>query len=169
MYFKFLPNIAYPTPEGKTLLTKDIFIRTGFKSPLINNLSLDAYYVNDGETPEILADKIYGNPNYHWIILLVNNIVNPYEEWPRTNAALIDHINTKYGAGNIEGIHHYSIANTDPEIIVDYDAAKVTSGEHVAVTNFDYEVDLNESKRQIFLLKPAFAGEFAKQYRRLVS
>lgn len=168
MYFKSLPNIAYRTPEGKILLTKDIFIRTGFRASIANNLSLDAYYVRDGDTPEILADNIYGNSSYHWAILLVNNIVNPYEEWPKSNASLVEYVEGKYGTGNLQATHHYCITDSDPEIVVDFDAAKIADGTHTAVTNYDYELKINEEKRQIFLLKPAFIGEFAKQYRRLV-
>lgn len=168
MYFQHLPNIVYKTPEGETILTKDIFVRAGFRSGNVSNLNLDSYYVEEGETPEIIADKLYGSPTYHWIILLVNNIVNTFEEWPRTQEEMVSYLNRKYGSGNLTAVHHYSITGSDPEIIVDYDAASIIDGTHTAVTNLDYETKLNEEKKQIYTLKPQYVGQFAKVYRRLV-
>ena len=165
MYFKTLPNIVYKTPADKTFLAKDFFIRTGFKNNISNNLNMDAYYLDDGETAEQLATRVYGAPQYHWVIFLVNNIVNVHEEWPKSSNALIDYVTAKYGS--LDGIHHYRITGT--ETIVDYDAAAIANGTHEAVTNYDYELDLNESKRHIYLLKSRFIGEFVKTYRRLVS
>ena len=54
------------------------------------------------------------------------------------------------------------------DIIVDWDAAKVTSGDYLAVTNIDYETELNDNKRQIFLLDKKFVSDIIQQYKKLV-
>jgi len=168
MYFKYLPTLIYTTPQNKNIAVRDIFVRTGFRSGNVSNLNMDAYYLDDGETPEHLSNRVYGTPLYHWTILLVNNIINPYEEWPKSSVALTEYVKTKYGAGNESAVHHYMITGSNPELVVDYDAAKLTAGTHSAVTNMDYEIDLNESKRHIYLIKNKFIGDFVKIYRRLV-
>lgn len=166
MYFKYLPNLVYTTSDNKNILVKDIFNRVGFRDGKVSSLNMDAYYLDDGETPEDLSNRVYGTPNYHWTILLVNNITNPYEEWPKSQQALVEYAERKYGANNLTALHHYIITGTD--LVVDYDAAKLTDGTYSEVTNMDYEVELNESKRHIFLVKNRFIGDFVKVFRRLV-
>ena len=169
MYFNLLPNIVYITPTGKQLVTKDIFRRVGLRKPNVSDLVLDRYYVLDGDTPDIVAAKLYSNPKYHWILFLVNNMINPYDEWPKSDNELKDYVNIKYGAGNSSAIHHYAIANSDPELIVDFDAVRIASGDDVAVTNFEYEYNLNQEKRQIKILRPNYVGDFVSQYKRLAA
>jgi len=169
MYFKLLPSIVYPTPDGKQLVTKDIFKRVGLRKPTVSDLSLDNYYVLDGDTPDIVASKLYGNPKYHWILFLVNDMINPYDEWPRTDNELKDYVNRKYGSGNSGALHHYSVANSEPELVVDFDEAGVANGTIIEVTNYDYEYSLNQEKRQIKILRPKFVGDFVAQYKRLAA
>jgi hypothetical protein len=167
MFFKAMPRMSYKT-DGKTISTKDIFRRVGLDRQINSTLALEAYYVSDGETPDMLANNFYGSSNYHWVLLLVNDIVNPYEEWPRREAELFDFTESKYGVGNALKDHHYRLkANTS--IIVDYDPAKILSGEIQAVSNYDHELELNQAKRQIFILKKDFLAQFVKNYQKLMA
>ena len=79
---------------------------------------------------------------------------------------LVRYAKDKYGNNNINDIHHYVIKDTD--VIVDWDAAKVSTGEYQAVTNLDYEDDINEKKRQIFLLDKRYLNEVIQQYKKLI-
>jgi hypothetical protein len=54
------------------------------------------YVVVEGDTPEIVSYKFYGTPLYHWVVLIVNDIVNPREEWPLSENQLINKIALKY-------------------------------------------------------------------------
>lgn len=167
MFFRAMPNMGYKV-DGKTVSVKDIFRRVGLDRQINSTLALEAYYIDDGETPDILANNKYGSSTYHWVILTVNDIVNPFEEWPRRTAELFDYTESKYGAGNALLDHHYRLTeNTD--IIVDYDAVKISDGDIEAVSNYDYELQLNEDKRQIFLLKTDFLAGFIKSYKDLMA
>ena len=168
MYFNTMPLMTYRTPDGKDKKVRDIFNRVAFKSTIRGRLSLYPYEIQLGDTPEIIAQRVYQNPQYHWLVLLVNEITNPYEEWPKDFEQLETFVKGKYGAGNENAVHHYSIVDSEPELIVDYDAAKIASGEHRAVTNYDYEIELNDEKRKIFLLRNEFVGEFVTQYKKLM-
>ncbi len=79
MLFKEYPNITY-TLNNQDIVLVDIFRNVVFKNIEESN-AYDDYYIQDGETPEIIAAKLYGNTTYSWLILLINNITNTDTEW----------------------------------------------------------------------------------------
>lgn len=167
MFFKSIPSINYKL-KGKSVVTKDIFRRVGLDRQINSRLALESYYVRDGETPDIVANNVYGSSKYHWVLLTVNNIVNPYEEWPRRDSELFEYTESKYGVGNALKDHHYRLtSNTD--IIVDYDATKIEINEIQAVSNLDFEIQMNQEKRQIFLLKSEYLAGFITNYKKLMA
>jgi len=167
MFFKAMPRLSYKAGD-KTILSKDIFRRVGLDRRINSKLALQAYYVKDGETPEMLANNFYSTSKYHWILLTVNDIVNVNEEWPKSQALLYDYAQLKYGTENILNDHHYRLtANTS--ITVDYDATAINDGTIQAVSNLDYEIDENEKKRQIYILKPEFLAQFVTNYKSLMA
>lgn len=167
MYFKQMPTIVYPV-DGKQVFVKDILKRVATRSRIINKTTLINYRIGDGETPDIIAHDYYGNSRYHWIILLVNDIIDPYDEWPLPEEEISNLVVNKYGANSAGLTHHYRITGSDPEIIVDYDAAKLTTGEYEVVTNYTAELEHNEEKRRIFLLKPEYLKDFVNTYKTLM-
>jgi len=137
MFFKAMPRISYKANE-KTILTKDIFRRVGLDRRINSKLAVNAYYVKDGETPEMLANNFYSTPKYHWVILTVNDIVNVNEEWPKNQSLLFEYTEAKYGQGNALKDHHYKLAYRyaladDSTILVQYDAEKLAAGDIQAV------------------------------------
>jgi len=168
MYFKKMPRILYPTKIGQVVV-KDIFRRVALNGKTTTQAALNTYYIREGDTPEIVSYNFYGSSEYHWIVLIANDIVNVQTEWPKRDSDIFKYVEDKYGVGNATEVHHYRITGTDPEIIVDYDSAKVADGTHTIVTNYDYEVDVNESKKQIKLIKPEFLKDFITTYSRLVT
>lgn len=163
MFFKSMSNIVYKVGNTPTVV-KDIFKRVGLKRPAVGKLALDSYYIQDGDTPEILAKKFYNNVYYHWIILVVNDIVNVYEEWPKTSSAIFGYTEDKYGAGNALRVHHY-VLEEDPSIIVDYS----DDLDILPVTNLDFEIAENDLKRKIWVLKPEYTKEFVTSYKKLMA
>ena len=98
-YFKKFPRIEYTFDNGVTSkVAVDILTRVGFKSKVKNTTEMFSDYdVEEGETPEVLADRYYGDPELHWVILIMNEIVNPYYDWPLSNRVLNKSIdNVKY-------------------------------------------------------------------------
>lgn len=167
MFFKAMPRTAYKA-DGKTIITKDIFRRVALDRKINVDLALEAYYVEEGETPDIIASNIYGSSKYHWVILLVNDIVNLHAEWPKRTNELFAYTESKYGVGKALLDHHYVLAsNTD--IVVDYDAAKILDGTVLSVSNYDYELDLNQGKRQIFVLRSENLTKFVTTYKKLMA
>jgi hypothetical protein len=166
MYFKALPKMFYPYGNTKTLVP-DIFRRVHLDKYFQNRLHLQEYYISDQESPEIVADKFYGSSKYHWLVIIANNIVDVKREWPLSNNSLVAYCDDKYGEENRTDVHHY-VMTEDKTVIVDWDATLVANGTYQAVTNLDYETDLNNNKRQILLLHKQFLRDITAQYLRLV-
>jgi hypothetical protein len=97
-YFEYLPKDFYRLTDKPTLdVVTNITSRVAFNDSLkTNSSSFYEYIVSDGETPEIIADKIYNNSNRHWIVLLMNNIINPQFDWPLDEKSLNRYIEIKY-------------------------------------------------------------------------
>ena len=100
-YFNYFPKTFYTSNNdvnGVEAIT-NIIARFAFDSQLKENTSaFYPYQVQDSDTPEIIADKYYGNVEYHWVVLLFNNIIDPQFDWPLKNDTLIDYIDKKYTA-----------------------------------------------------------------------
>ena len=79
MLFNDYPNITY-TLNNKNIELVDIFRNVVFKDVDQSN-AFDEYYIQDGETPEIISIKVYGNSQYSWLILLINSIADIENEW----------------------------------------------------------------------------------------
>lgn len=112
-YFDLFPKIAYNI-EGKLLsnyqITTNIFFRLGIIKKVLNNASAYYYHIiSDSETPEIIAEAIYNDPEAHWIVLLANDIIDAQYDWPLTDRSFHQYITDKYGsiAAAKIGIHHY--------------------------------------------------------------
>jgi len=113
MYFSEFPRIYYDFPnyagddtflQVLTDITANVRVR---KSTLENITLYDEYDIKEGETPEIISEKIYGNPEYHWVIMLVNQRYDYLSDFPLTTNELDQHIKNTYGVDNIYDVHHY--------------------------------------------------------------
>lgn len=121
LFFDKFPVLAYDI-AGKKLsnyqISTNIFFRIRILREILGNIS--AYYeylVSDSDTPEILADKIYGNPEAHWVILMANDIIDAQYDWPLNYKNFNNYIINKYGsiANAKTQIHHYEKVVTREE------------------------------------------------------
>lgn len=112
-FFDQFPLILYDIEGGaisKFETVTNIFFRLQVVQEALNNISSYYYHIiSESETPEIIAEAIYGDPEAHWIVLLANNIVDPQYDWPLTSNAFASYIIDKYGSiANAKlQIHHY--------------------------------------------------------------
>ena len=167
MYFNQFPTIAYDvTGDGTTSEIKDILIRVKVRDYIKNNRSWFAKYIVGGdETPDMVAFNVYGKTAYHWIVLLFNQITNPYYDWPLKRKDFYAFINDKYSSPS--AVHHYEISqqsgNTNVKIKVESTVAGAAE-----VTNQEYEEALQQNKREIRILKPEYLGQFTTEFKDLV-
>ena len=177
MYFESFPKIFYDSvgqgnPKVVTNLLRRVAIRAKVKT---NTMLYDTYDVKSGETPEIIADKLYQDPELHWIVMLVNNITDRYHQWPMKEQQFNTFLNEKYD--NPDGVHHYEISqesgDTSTKIEVYANEALYTRdtdfyNSATIVTNREYEEREQDKKRQIRLLDPRYVDEFVDEFEGLI-
>ena len=156
--YKLLPNIL-----------KRVKLRSGIRSGLF---LFDNYDVADGERPEDIAFKLYGDPELHWVILMTNNITDRYYQWPLTQPQFQEYIKDKYGAGNEDAVHHYEITQTSgPTSSRDYSHMVECNSDETnptIISNRDYEQRKQDEYRQIRLLDKRYLGTFVEEFDNLI-
>ena len=190
MYFSLVPNIAYdekpikfPFSESDYVIAKNFFRRYKINDDIFSNVVyFKKYSIVDGERPDTVANKAYGDPFYDWVILMTNNLVNAQFDWPKTNYQLYKELEAKfdnpYGA-----IHHYEtyeIGQYPAGLVVDeafYNgqqklningSVQLKNGNEICrpVTIAEWYTSENEKKREIFLLKPQYLESFVDDFKR---
>ena len=112
MYFASFPKIYYDSEgQGNPQVVTNLLKRVAIRTKVLNSTSLyDTYDIKNGDTPESLADRLYNDSEFHWVILLVNNITDRYHQWPMYEQQFNTYLTEKYD--NPDGVHHYEIAQT---------------------------------------------------------
>jgi hypothetical protein len=210
-YFNFFPRTVYSKPNESTdgdLLT-NITSRFGFEPSFKdNNAIFYEYDIRDGDTPEIIAGKIYGDSEKHWVILNYNDIIDPNYDWPLEQRTLVRFIDEKYTANadtangqsglvwsksNIKEyykiettthnasetitVNRYQVdANTFANVAPTFTpSVALQDGSFIDVevtketkTYYDFEIEDNEKKRRIKILKPEFIFAVEQEFRRVI-
>ena len=156
-------------------LLPDILRRVKLKTVIKSGgMLFDKYDVKEGERPEDVAYKWFGDPELHWVILMTNNVTDRYYEWPMNQAQFAEFLADKYD--NPDGIHHYEITkssgNTTSKGPSDYSyLVEVNSDADNAssVSNREYEEREQDKKRQIQLLNKSLLGDFVAEFDRLIT
>jgi len=170
MYFNTLPKIRYKNiiDKNNVTLVTDILRRVKIRTPALQNLVLfDTYDVPSGETPEMTAFKHFGSTEYHWIILMTNDITNIYTQWPLSENAFSDYLMDKYG-DDVDAVHHYEINQTSGDTTKVLQVASSQSGA-TTVTNREYEERLQDERRKIRLLDRSYLKTFVEEFEKLIN
>ena len=172
MYFGSFPVIPYDSKgdlkfKDVTNLLRRVGIRTKLKS---NALLYDTYNVKEGETPEMIAHKLYGDSELHFVIMLINDITDRYHQWPMSLPQFQEFINDKYD--DPDGIHHYESTQTSGDTKVKIEVFnEVDSDAYTGltpITNREYEENEQDKKRQIRLLDQSYIEQFVDEFEKLI-
>jgi hypothetical protein len=197
-YFDTLPKVIHTDHVGTSKVVTNIMARASIVPQLLKNpLNYYQYDIQDGDTPEIIAHKYYGDSYRYWIVMLSNELLDPQWDWPMNNKVFDKYLQNKYPDIETSAvIHHYE------KIITQYDTDTMTTtvkkiqitedvynslptsstetynlpaGDVVvtvetnAVSIYDYELNLNESKRNIKLLNSIYVNQIETEYQKLMS
>ena len=170
MYFANFPLIAYDSVGNEEYkLVTDLLRRVTLRSKVRSNvLVFDTYDVKSGETPEMLADKLYDDPELHWVILLINDITDRYHQWPMNNNQFLTYLNDKYS--NVDATHHYEISQVsgDTTIKINIGTDNTEHSGASIVTNREYEEERQDELRKIRLLNPIYIEPFVAEYQKIM-
>ena len=186
-YFRYIPDFDYVSrlPKAQNISdyirVKNLFKRTKISEQVFSDLTFfTKYQVITDERPDNVAFKVYGDSNLDWMVLLANNIINVQQEWPLEHQSYYTYLISKYGSdAALQNVHHYEtreIKNSVGKVIVpeglevpsDFSITYFDTGLGVQqtvtteivteITNQVYEDGLNDSKRNIDIIKPRFVG-----------
>ena len=185
-YFSKIPNFEYVSrlPDAKIsdyIAVKNLFKKGFLREDIFQNLAyFTKYEIKGDDRPDNVAFDVYGNSNLDWLVLTCNNIINIQTEWPLRQNDLDRILLEKYGDYNTlyNGIHHYEtveIKNSQGVTIIpaglyvdsDYSVSyydffserqvSISSNNAItSVTNYEYETEIEENKRNIFVLKQRY-------------
>jgi hypothetical protein len=196
-YFDTLPKIIQSDNVGISRIFTNLMSRVSIIPEILKNpMVYYNYSIQDSDTPEIVAHKYYGDSYRYWAVLFANKMLDPQWDWPMSGKVFDDYIDSKYGQNEAQStVHHYEkiltqfdygtntetvnkvqidlftynnlveqkVLLTLPTGIVSVDITKK------AVTLYEYEQDLNESKRNINILNAAYINELEKQFEELMN
>jgi len=190
-YFRNLPDFEYvnTTPEGRSIsdyvTVKNLFKKGKLREDILQESTFfERYTIRGDDRPDNVANEIYGDPTLDWVVLLSNNIINIYNEWPLDQTSFDAYVVEKYrdlfedepAATLYSGIHHYEsievkdtngviifpagleVSENQSVIYYDVELGREITVSNVAspVTNYAYEEKLNNRKRNIYLLKSKY-------------
>ena len=177
-YFSKFPLMTYDMKNnGNFKLLPDILRRVKQRNSIKSGqFVFDNYDVRDGEKPEDVAYKWFGDAELHWVILMTNNITDRYYGWPLNFAQFAEFLTDKYGAGNEDAVHHYEVTQdsgrTSGQGPNDYShKVEVNSDTDNAssISNREYEEREQDKKRQIQLLDQKYLNDFLTEFDNLIS
>ena len=190
-YFRELPNLLYPSflPEKTSSLdfiqVKNIFRRVKLRDDLINSFtSFDKYEIPEGARPDTVAEDLYGNAQFDWVVLTTAGILNVRNEWPLSNRDLYVYANKKYGESlNSLRFHETTeVKDSDGRMIlpkgkvVDSNFTIPKPGEPTAtlnpvvgISNYEYETRLNDEKRNILVIREEYLQQFLDDMRNIMT
>tara|TARA_B100000482_G_C12584755_1_gene289266 strand:+ start:749 stop:1462 length:714 start_codon:yes stop_codon:yes gene_type:complete len=212
-FFRELPNVAYQTPlnnrisSNEYILAKNLFRSAKTLDWLRNNITVfNKFVIEDNDRPDIIAEKLYGDPELDYVVIIIAEITNIKEQWPLTNQQLYEYAENKWGLTGLNALHHYETLevkddkgrtvlpaglNVDSEFKIDGPDTKLNGGTWsvvrdngsitsvdkveldvsdigIGVSNYIYEVKLNEEKRKIKVLKEGYLQQFLNDFRRVM-
>ena len=181
-YFRRVSDILYQsqfsdvTGSDDYIRAKNIFRRAKIRDDIFQSaVAFTKYKVIGEERPDQVAEKVYGNSAFDWVVLLSNNIINVRTEWPLSDSEIDDYIFRKYTQSQLSEPHHYettSVFDSRGKLIIPtgklvdsnfsvtyFDEiinTSVTTTPVKSISNYEYEIKLNDNKRNIYTLRPRF-------------
>ena len=182
-YFRELPNVEYQnflankSGSQDYILMKNIFIRGKLRDDLQNVFTIfNKYVINEAERPDEIAEKLYGDASLDWVVLVTANIINYQNDYPLSSQQLWDYVVNKYGEEYVNDIRYYvttEVKDDSGRLILPANAVVDENftipnpdfptsfiNPTVGISNWEYENDINDKKKTIYVLKREYLNQF---------
>ena len=192
-YFDLFPDVQLPSFSNKRnssndyITTKNLFKRGKVRDEFFQDVTtFYQYSVNGDDRPDNVADKVYDNDKLDWVVLIANNIINIRDEWPMGQYDFQRYLNNKYDSTQLGQIHHYEtneVRNPDDKLLLQsgltvdsdftfsytYQGTQYNVNNLTSISNFEHEVNKNDKKRVIYLLRPEYVGTIISEMREILT
>ena len=194
-YFREVSDLLYQSQQTNRnssydyARVKNLFRRAKIRDDFFKNATaFTKYKIVGEERPDQVAEKIYGSSEYDWVVLISNNILNTRTEWPLSDAEFSNYLERKYTETELASAHHYEttlVTDSRGKMIVPagkivdsnftvtyYDdilGVSVTKNPVKLVSIYEYEIQQNDKKRNIYILRPRFLQTAIDDMRRIMS
>ena len=192
-YFDLFPNVQLPSFSNKRnssndfITVKNLFKRGKVRDEFFQNVTaFYQYSVSGDDRPDNVADKVYENDQLDWMVLIANNIINIRDEWPMGQYDFQRYLDNKYDSVQLGQIHHYEtteIRNPDDKLLLQsgltvdsdftysysYNGTQYNVNNVISVSNFQHEVNKNDAKRSIYLVRPEYVGTVISDMREIMT
>jgi len=192
-FFEHFPQVVYNSEVATNIMCRGKVLEMVKKNVVVYY----PYTIKDGDRPDLLATRYYGNPKYTWMLFFANDIVDPLYDWPLNDNDFTNYIVEKYGSYQkaAQEIHHYELNIFGRTLVIDKytydnptnytfdDSSEVVVIEEPngdskykvfdfemtkkAVSILDYEFKKNEEKRNIKVIDVAYLNQITSELRRL--
>ena len=189
-YFSYLPNIQYALSANKAgqinyASMKDFFRLSVIRDDIFREDTVyTKYNVKNGERPDQISYELYGDEQFYWVLLQINEITDYYSQWPLSDKELDEYTAKKYGTNGGSEIHHYETVETFdssgnlvlpgglqvPETFVYTYPSEIGGTVYLTstpayVTNAGYERDINDKKSEIYTLQPKYISDYVREVK----
>jgi len=179
-YFNKVPNLDYVSrlPDANIsdyIAVKNLFKKTKIREDLFQDLAAFTKWKIEGDDrPDNVAFKVYGDSTLDWLVLSSNNILNIQTEWPLTQFNFDQFLLDKYGTyDKINDTHHHETTEikdsagvvllkaglrvpSNFSFVYSDNNTTFTTNPVKEVTNLQYEDDIQDQRRNIWILKPRY-------------
>jgi len=184
-YFRYFPTTQHDlTNIGQKVDLTNILRRFKIESSLKSQAQVyHEYSLQAGDRPDTIAHKYYGDSGYAWLVLMFNEIHDPIFEWPLFNTDFDDYIKGKYGSIASAQATVYEYRKVLAEKQVKYDGtivpkrtvvidsttySSLSESERESVSEYDWEVEQNELKRQIKLVDKRYVPQIRNEVKNIL-
>ena len=192
-YFDLFPNVELPSFSSKrnssydTIVVKNLFKRAKVREDFFQNVTaFNKFRVTGDDRPDNVAFEIYGDEELDWVVLLSNNIINIRDEWPMSQYDFQRYLDNKYDPVQLGQVHHYEtkrvrlpdgrlILREGLEVDADFtfsysfDGVEYNVNEVISVSNLQHEIDKNDAKRSIFVVRPEYVSTVINDMREIMT
>lgn len=159
MFFSNFPLIEYKFGNNSPILMTHLLRRFKFNNRIKELVTEWTYYeVQDNETPEMVAARFYNDPNLHWVILMFNDIVDPFTDWPIPTESMNEYARKIFD--DIDAIHHWELRGK---------AVPANTPNSTPIKNITFIERVNEFNRRIKIPKEIHIGTILKEVETILA
>jgi hypothetical protein len=191
-YFREVSDLLYQSQQPNRnssydyARVKNLFRRAKIRDDFFKNVTaFTKYKIIGEERPEQIAEKLYGSSTYDWVVLISNNIINLRTEWPLSDGEFSEYLDRKYTQAELDAPHHYettAVIDSKGKLVVPagkivdsnfsityYDQVSVTKNPVKMVSVYEYEIQQNDKKRNIYVLRSRYLQTAIDDMKRIMS